>query len=259
MQPSPPLAVAFPLATVETFLLVATRLLAALATSPVLGARVVPGPARIWLGLFLALVLVPVVAANPVSAAAQLSWSSIAGEAVVGALAGFAATLVYTAVQFGAGLLDVQAGFSLASVYDPTFGAAGSTLERFYGAFAALIFFQLNAHYLLLAALQQLFQVVPLGGFSPALLHPDVLAAIGGAMLRIALQLVLPVAGALLLADIALAILARVAPQFNVFAIGLQVKVALALVGLLATLPLLVPRLTSIFEAMASAAVGVVR
>ena len=250
------MTLSLPIGPVEAFVLVATRVLAVLATSPVMGLRTVPAPARLGLGLLVALILMPVVAKD---AAADVTWTSLAGEALVGALAGFAATLVYAAIQLGAGLLDLQAGFSLGSLYDATFGTQGAVLERFYNALAALLFLQTDAHHLLLTALSQLFVVVPLGGFTLSRIRPDLLAQIVTGTFAVALELVFPVMAALLLADVALAILARVAPQFGLFSIGAQVKLALALGALLITIPLLLPRVHALFGAVAGASVAVVR
>jgi flagellar biosynthesis protein FliR len=245
-----------PIGPVEAFVLVATRVLAVLATSPVMSIKTVPAPARIGLGLLVALILVPVVGKD---AQVDVSWTAIASEAMVGALAGFAATLVYTAIQLGAGLLDVQAGFSMGSIYDATFGSQGAVLERFYNALAALLFLQTDAHHLLLTALTQLFVVVPLGGFTLDKIRPDLLATIVTGTFGVALELVFPVMAALLLTDIALAILARVAPQFGLFSIGAQLKLALALGALIVTIPLLLPRVHALFEAVAATSVAVLQ
>jgi flagellar biosynthetic protein FliR len=257
--PAQPLVLNVPIAPFEALLLIATRLLAALATSPVLSARTVPGPARIGLGVFAALVMLPVVSPDSTMDAVSLSWTTIAGEAVTGALAGFAATLVYAAVQFGAGLIDIQAGFGMGSTYDPTFGTSGSVVERFYTALAALLFLEVNGHHLLLSALRDLFVLVPLGSFSAAHLHPAWLAEIAAGMFRAAIQLVLPVVGALLLADVALALLVRAAPQFNLFAVGTPAKIGISLAALVLALPLAAPHLKALFEAVAGASVGVFR
>lgn len=249
----------FPIGPVEAFVLVATRVLAVLATSPVMGLRMVPLPGRIGLGLFTALMLVPVVGKDGLPPGTEVSWTTIAGEALVGALAGFAATLVYTAIQLGAGVLDLQAGFSLGAAYDATFGSSGALLERFYSALAALLFFQTDAHHLLLRGLSQLFVIVPLGGFSLSRIRPDLLAQIATASFAVALELVFPVMLALLLADAALAILARVAPQFGLFTIGVQLKIALALGALILTVPILVPRLQALLNAAVGVSMAVVR
>jgi flagellar biosynthesis protein FliR len=254
-----PMTLALPIGPVEAFVLVATRVLAVLATSPVMGLKSVPAQARIGLGLLVALIMVPVVAKDGLPAGVDVTWSAIAGEAVVGALAGFAATLVYAAIQLGAGLLDLQAGFSLGSLYDATFGNQGAVLERFYNALAALLFLQTDAHHLLITALSQLFVIVPLGGFQVSMVRPDLLAQIITSTFAVALELVFPVMAALLLADMALAILARVAPQFGLFSIGVQIKLALALGALIITIPLILPRVHALFGAVAGASVVVLR
>jgi flagellar biosynthesis protein FliR len=248
-----------PIGSVEAFVLIATRVLAVLATSPVLGLRHVPAPAKVGLGLFTALILVPVITKDGLPAGIDVSWTALAGEALVGALSGFAATLAYTAIALGASLLDFQAGFSLGALYDQTFGTQGALVERFYSAIAALLFFQTNAHHLIIQALVQLFVVVPLGTFSLASINPELLAQIATSSFVVALELVFPVMVALLLADVALGVLARVAPQFGIFQIGLQLKVGLALGGLALTMPLLLPRMHALFGGMIGVSVAVLR
>ena len=254
-----PYTLTLPIGAVEAFVLIATRVLAVVATSPVLGLKNVPVQAKLGLGLFTALILVPVITRDGLPTGLEVSWSALAGEALVGALSGFAATLAYAAISFGAGLLDLQAGFSLGSIYDQTFGTQGAVLERFYSAIAALLFFQTDAHHLVIQALVQLFTVVPLGTFTLAKINPDLLAQIAASSFVLALELVFPVLVALLLADIALGVLARVAPQFGIFQIGLQVKVALALTALALTMPLLLPRMHALFGGMIGVSVAVLR
>ena len=255
----PPVTLNFAFGPVETFFLIATRLLAALATSPVISTSGVPTPTKIGLGVFSALVLAPVVGHDPASAAVELSWSTVASEILVGTIAGFAATVVYTAVQFGAGLLDIQAGFALASVYDPTFGDSSAQIERFYRVFAALLFLETGAHHLLLQGMRELFVVVPLGTFNLTSLRLESVPDLLTGMFRVSLQLVLPVVAALLLADMALAILARVAPQFNIFAVGVPLKAGVAMGAILVTLPVLLPRLHFLFNTVASVFVAIAK
>jgi flagellar biosynthesis protein FliR len=248
-----------PIGSVEAFVLVATRVLAVLATSPVLGLKNVPAQAKVGLGLFTALVLVPVVAKDGLPAGVDVSWTALAGEALVGALSGFAATVAYTAVSFGASLLDFQAGFSFAALYDSTFGTQGAVIERFYSALAALLFFQTDAHHFVIQALVQLFSVVPLGTFSLSKINPELLAQIAASSFIVAFELVFPVMVALLLAEMALGVLARVAPQFGIFQIGIQLKVGLALAAMAVTMPIMLPRLHALFGAMIGLSVSVLK
>jgi flagellar biosynthetic protein FliR len=254
-----PTVLSIPIGPVEAFVLIATRILAVLMTTPVISSRTIPLHSRMGLGLFTALILVPVLAKDGLPAGVDVNWTTLAGEAVVGALSGFAATLAYTAIAFGASLLDFQSGFSMASLYDPSFGMQGAIVERFYSAMAALLFFQTDAHHLIIQALVQLFAVVPLGTFSLTRINPELLAQIAAGSFVIALELVFPVMVALLLADIALGVLSRVAPQFGIFSIGLQVKIGLTLGALALTMPLLMPRLHGLFAGMVGVSVAVLR
>jgi flagellar biosynthetic protein FliR len=248
-----------PVGSVEAFMLVATRVLAVLATSPVLSVKNVPAQAKVGLGLFTALILVPVIAKDGLPPGSDVSWTALAGEALVGALSGFAATVAYTAVTFGANLLDFQAGFSMGALYDSTLGAQGAVLERFYSALAALLFFQTDAHHLVIQALVQLFGIVPLGTFSLSRINPDLLAQIAASSFLVALELVFPVLVALILTDMALGVLARVAPQFGIFQIGMQVKAGLSLAAIAVTMPLMLPRLHALFSHMIGMSVAVLR
>ena len=254
-----PYTLALPIGAVEAFVLIATRVLAVLATSPVLGLKNVPAQAKVGLGLFTALILVPVVTRDGLPDGIDVTWSALAGEALVGALSGFAATLAYTAIAFGASLLDFQAGFSMGALYDATFGSQGAVIERFYSAIAALLFFQTDAHHPVIQALVQLFAIVPLGTFTINRINPELLAQIAASSFVIAIELVFPVLVALMLAEMALGVLARVAPQFGIFQIGLQVKVALALGALALTMPLLLPRLHALFSGMIGVSVAVLK
>jgi flagellar biosynthetic protein FliR len=253
-----PYTFSLPIGSVEAFVLVATRVLAVLATSPIFSIKSVPNQAKLGLGLFTALVLVPVVTRDS-TAALDVSWTALAGEALVGALSGFAATLAYTAISFGASLLDLQAGFSMASLYDATFGTQGALLERFYSALAALLFFQTDAHHLVIQALVEMFNVVPLGTFTISKINPELLAQIAAGSFMVAIELVFPVLVALLLTDMALGVLAKVAPQFGIFQVGMQLKVGLALGAIALTMPLLLPRIHALFGGMVGISIAVLR
>ena len=75
----------------------------------------------------------------------------------------------------------------------------------------------------------------------------------------LAIELMFPVLVALMLAEMALGVLAKVAPQFGIFQIGLQVKVGLALAAIALTMPLLLPRLHALFSGMVGVSIAVLR
>jgi flagellar biosynthetic protein FliR len=75
----------------------------------------------------------------------------------------------------------------------------------------------------------------------------------------LAVELIFPILVALMLTDIALGVLSKVAPQFGIFQVGLQIKVGLALGAIALTMPLLLPRLHALFGGMVGVSVAVLR
>lgn len=236
------------------YVLALVRVLAAFSLNPLLGGGRVPMPARVGLGFFVTLVLFP--PGGPIGPEVRVGPIEVAAEVLVGLLAGFAVTLVFATAQITASLIGVNSGFSLASVIDPSFDGGIGVLERFFSAFALLVFVQINGHHLFLIGLRELFEVVDVGAVTLIPETPDRLAALSAGMFVAAVKMALPVLAALLLADLALAILARVAPQFNLLAIGLPAKMAIGLAALAVALPILAPKLAALFRALPSQMIG---
>jgi flagellar biosynthetic protein FliR len=239
---------------VTFYVLAAMRVLGAIAFNPLLGSARVPMPGRLGIGLFATLVLFPV--GGPYEVPANVGPLEVAAELMVGLLAGFAITLIFGSIQFMAGLIGVNSGFSFAQTLNPMYdggGGAGGGVETFIMAFALLVFIQINGHHLFLIGLKELFEVVPAGEVTRIPGSLDTLIALSSGLFSAGLKLALPVMAALLLADLALGLLARVAPQFNLFALEMPAKMMLGLTALALALPVIVPRLAAIFRTLPTA------
>ena len=232
---------------VSFYVLAAARVLAALTFNPLLGSARVPVPARVGIGLFATLVLFPV--GGPFEAPAEVGPFEIGAEVLIGLLAGFGITLIFGAVQFMANLIGVNSGFSFAQTINPMFEhGGGGVVETFITAFALLVFVQINGHHLFLIGLRELFDAVPVGEVTKIPGSLDSLLTISSTLFSAGLKLALPILAALLLADLALGLLARVAPQFNLFALEMPAKMLLGLTALALALPVIVPRLAALFR-----------
>ncbi len=223
----------------ETLLLVFFRLEGMLTVAPVVGHRSIPIPHRAGLALLVALLLTPIVGPAPrASADGALALTlAVAGELFVGLVIGFVAALVVAAVQGAAELIAFQMGLGIAAAYDPAMGQQASVLTRFHEVVALLLFLTLNGHHVLLRAVSVSFERIQPGA---ALAHAQVAAgvvALGGKLLRSGLELAAPVVGVLFVVNVAMALLARVAPQMNVFAVGAPVTIAIGLFGLVESFP----------------------
>lgn len=236
----------------QFFFLVAARIGAMLLTMPIFGSRIVPAVPKIGLGLLVAFALMPTIPALATPLPEGLAYLLVLGqELLVGALAGFAINLIFTAVHMAGSLAGMQLGLGIESVGIME-DSRGPALEQYYTMFATLIFLATNSHHQVLIGMRSLFDIVPLGSFIANALMGERLVVLSASMFAIAGRIALPIMGALLLTDIAMALLARIAPQMNIFFIGLPLKQVVGLYSIVLTLPLLAIQAEKVFGGLAS-------
>lgn len=222
------------------FFLVVCRVGTVLMIAPIFGGRSVPATVKIALALLLSLILLPLTGQNaPVLPDTLPQYLAlVARELLIGSIVGFAVLIVFTALSAAGHIIGIQVGFSLANVVNPLTADHASLLDQFYALLAALVFFTLNGHHALILALQQTFDLVPIGRADLTLPPGPVLMGWGRDIFTVASRISLPVVAALLLADVALAVVARSVPQLNVFVVGLPAKIAVAFVMLIVSVPI---------------------
>ncbi len=228
------------------FLLILARLSAAVVASPLFGARSVPAQAKIGFAVLLSLVVLPLQAQPEAISTNVLVFASLVGsEVLVGLAMGIAITLVFQAVEMAASIVSVQAGFGVAAVIDPLSGAQTGMLEQFYRLLVTLLFFAINGHYLVVHSLLRTFEVVPPGQADLSVIAGERVIPFFSSLFTAAIQIALPVFGALILADLALALVGRSVPQLNVLVAGFPVKIGVGLLALSASMPLVVAFLST--------------
>ncbi len=158
-------------------------------------------------------------------------------ELLVGFLIGFSINLVFWGANFAGGLIDFEVGFyaaRLLSFSESTPSIFGEILELI----ALMIFLALNGHFYVFEALYLSLQKIPIG--LVALKFPTFieLGKFLSIMTIIALKLAAPILVATFLINISLAMLARMAPQTNIFVVSFQVKIIVALIGFFVSVPL---------------------
>lgn len=172
----------------------------------------------------------------------------IVRESLIGVLLGFVAYLFFTVVQIAGAFIDMQMGFGIANVIDPMTGVQSPVFGSFKYVVAVLLFLSLDGHHYLLLGIMDSYQVIPLDNtFFTALAsgHPtEMLTRSLSAAFTLAFQMAAPVVASMFLADLALGILAKTAPQFNIFVIGLPLKVFLGITIMM----LLVPGFAFLFQ-----------
>jgi flagellar biosynthetic protein FliR len=158
------------------------------------------------------------------------------GELLVGALLAFGLHCSFAAFQFGGRLLDLQMGFGVASLINPSTEEQDPLLGTLLLLTGVMTFYLVDGHHWLIRGLVQSFEWFPLGRF-PQGLAMDVVVAQFGLMFTLGVVLVAPVVAVLLLLDIGLAMAAKTMPQLNVFMLSIPVKIAVGLLVLAACAP----------------------
>ena len=230
------------------FLFPLARIMGLIATAPILSNRAIPARIRMGFGAAMTLALIP---ALPPSGLIVGSWPGLLAllqQMLIGLALGFSMRVVFTAIDLAGELIGLQMGLGFAMFYDPDNAAQSPVISEFLGLLAMLIFLSINGHLMLLAVIGNSFEWWPVG----ADLFPAngwmAIARWGSTIFSAGVMLALPVIAALLVVNIALAVLTRAAPTLNLFAIGFPVTLIAGFVMLLLSMPFFAPALQQLFD-----------
>jgi flagellar biosynthetic protein FliR len=215
------------------FLMVFFRVTGVLLLAPVFGSQM-PSPAlKIFLSLALAVLFFPLVDRTGIAVPPDfiLQVLAVTWEFAVGILIGFAAAMIFAAVQLGGHLIDRELGLLQANVMDPLFNEQIAIVGQFKLLLATAVWLLINGHHFLLSAVSDSFRTVPLQG---AHFAEGVALHLSDTMMRdffrMGVEIAAPTLVTLFLITIALAFMARTAPEMNLFSLGFSLRV---MVGLL--------------------------
>lgn len=172
-------------------------------------------------------------------------------EIAVGISLGFTAALVLYTVQVAGAFIDFQMGFAIASVMDPQTGTQVPIIGHFKYILALFFLLAVNGHHLMLDGIMQSLLIFPVGTLDVGVESGSLAQFVTGLftdMFLMALQIALPIVGALFLVDVALGILAKTVPQLNIFAVGFPLKIFVGFVLLMFSMPIFFYLLQTLFE-----------
>ncbi len=230
------------------FLLVFTRVSAFLAAGPLFWLPNIPRLAKVGFAFVLTVLLFPVldIPLADFSGGPGGYGLAIAQEACVGLVLGFICSLVFHSLTIAGQLMDVQMGFFMSYIFDPTTGAQATIASRFLFFLGMVLFLTLDGHHVMLAGLARSYDIVPALG--AALKGSAAMSGIRlfAQIIALAVQIAAPVIAVVLIIDICLGILGRTSPEMNIFMLGFPVKVGLGIF----ILSMLVPLMGVVFRAL---------
>ncbi|MDR1692651.1 MAG: flagellar biosynthetic protein FliR [Oscillospiraceae bacterium] len=233
-------------------LLIVTRVAALFTFTPLLARPQIPNAAKIGFSLLMGFILInlfPPPAEYPYGNLYALAFAVVC-ELSVGLVIGFITSLFFNAVYTAAHIIDMQIGFSMAQMYDVTAGTQVAVTSQLLNTALVVSFVFSGGLNRLIELIARSFAVIPVGA---GVLRPEIAGLVAEEFTRcfvIALQISMPVLASALLAEVALGVVVRTAPQMNVFVVGIPLKVILGLFILMLSMPVFVTFSETVFAKM---------
>lgn len=236
-------------AWIAAFLFPLARVYGLLAAAPVFNNAAQPRRIRLVASLAITFALAPALPPMPaIPAGSWLGFVILARELLLGLILGFTLRIAFAAVDVAGELTGMQMSLSFAVFYDPQNAGQTPVLSEFLGLIVLLLFLAMNGHLLSLSVLAESFRLLPVsltpfagGGFTSLFAWSSTLFSAG-------LLLALPLITALLIANLAMGVLARVAPQLNIFAVGFPVTLMAGFSVLMLSIPYFGTALETLFD-----------
>ncbi len=241
------LDISFDYADLEYWLLILVRVSMFIYVVPFFSMNAVPRRFRAALSVAISVLLFGVLPRQEIVYHTVFAYAVIvAKEAATGVLIGMGVNLCTTILSMTGTIADMEVGFSMVTLMDPATRQQTTITSTLYQYLVMLILVITGMYQYIIGALAESFTLIPVNG---AHMQAENLLNVAirfmGEYISIGFQICLPIFAAILLLNAVLGILAKVSPQMNMFAIGLQLKVFVGLSVIFLTLFLL-PRAADI-------------
>ncbi|WP_299197809.1 flagellar biosynthetic protein FliR [uncultured Amphritea sp.] len=216
---------------VAQFLLPFFRIASFFMVVPMIGTQLVAARIRLGLALAMTVVLLPTLPEMPVLSGMSLqTYILVAQQIIIGTAMAFVIQVLFQIFSLGGQLISSQMGLGFASVSDPANGVSVVVLSQLYLMMVMLLFLAFNGHLVMFEALARSFFVLPVSEGAMPVSGYLALAKSGSWMVASALLMSLPAVTALLVINFAFGVMAKAAPQLNIFAIGFPFTMLIGLV-----------------------------
>jgi len=214
---------------------------AAFIAAPVFGSPQVPVQLRVIVALAVGL---PATAAVPFvmpagGIATIAGVTLIASEVLAGLALGFAVQIGFSAAMLAGETVSNAMGLGFAGMVDPQSGQSTPAIGQFLSILATFLFLAMGGHLALVRIVFESYRALPPG---QGWLGADSLRELvdfGGILFSAGLAIALPVAFAVILVQLVMAMLARSAPSLNLFSVGLPAALLAGLVAMAVAAPIM--------------------
>lgn len=215
---------------VEYAILVFARVSMVLVMAPFFSNTNIPRRLKAAIAFFLSVIIMNTVDYTAVSYSGAIGYSILLlKEAITGLLIGLGAGFCMYILNFSGNLIDMEIGFAMAMEMDPTTQVQTTITATIFTAVFMLMFIANDMHYYIIKALSDSYKLIPVGSAVLSPMMYQIMVQYITDFFVIGFQIILPVFSCILVVNVVLGILAKVAPQMNMFVVGMQLKILLGL------------------------------
>lgn len=245
---------------IEYYLLILMRMASFIFIAPFFGQKNTPLRTKLGLSIFLAFIVYGLMPERELNYNSTLGYAELViKESIAGLLIGFSAYICNTIILFVGKFIDMQIGLAMANLFDPMTNSQTSVTGNLYQYILLFLLIATGMYGYLLSAIVDSYNLIPIGGmhFSDALY--DSMVGFMGNYLLIGFRIGLPIFAVLMIFDCAMGIMTKVASQFNMFSVGIQIKLIGGFIVLFMTVFLLPSIANFIFVNMQEMVTAVIR
>lgn len=213
----------------ELFILILVRISGVFFISPFFSSQNVPNIMKIGLSLMLTSILTFTIDVDLIALDTPLI-ALIVGELMVGIIIGFISYIFFSTFYVMGQIVDMNIGFGMVNVIDPQNRIQVPLMGNFYYILAFLTLLSINGHHMIIEALVNSYEYIPIGSFKFKLDYGFFILDLISKMFITGFKLCIPFVVIIFLLDILLGILVRTIPQMNVFVVGLPLKIIIGMI-----------------------------
>ncbi len=245
----------------QTFLNIFARVFGLLLVLPVFSTGI-PAMARAGLSFFIALLSTPlVVGLNLLAPVPNIAEYIIhlLSSLIVGLAIGFIVQITVSSIQLSSSIFSNTMGLSFSENVNPLTQDNIPTLGNFLSVMIMLLFIRTESHFVFIEIIIRSFQEIPIIHASSVEALFISIKTAASVILALAFRISLPIIGVTLLLDIAMGLIGRVAPQFNVMIMGWNIKIFIGFVVLWLILPSILDIGTVLFQELHDSILQLIR
>ncbi|MDP2008902.1 MAG: flagellar biosynthetic protein FliR [Phenylobacterium sp.] len=211
--------------------LVFARLSALLMLMPGVGDSTVPPRIRLSFAFLMTLMLLPVVAPNlpPVPAAMGTMVGGLLKEVIIGLMIGTILRIFLMALSTAGEIISIQTTLSFAQTAAPGIAPGSSTISTFLGLIGLTLIMSTGLHHLFLSAIVKSYTLFPFSRDLPVTDSAVLAVRTVADCFKLGVQLAAPLLVFSLVFNVAVGLVGRVMPQFQVFFVASPLMVILGL------------------------------